>query len=138
MAGAKRRLGDKAQKCYPMPNLPATEYPAREQEWITQYRLGYYNVGDVHPIQYDTPPEPPQPQSQQPEQYLTTNFKQPSRNEAIQKYQNTRDRAIGNRRTQVSIRIDPVIAQAARDARINVSRVCEDALAQMIETLTAA
>ena len=132
MAGAKRRMVDLNQKCYPLPNLPATEYPEREAEWILQYRVGYYAVesDEVYPMQYDI--NPPKPQ-----QYITDNFIQPSRNEAIQKYQNTRDRTLGNSRTQVSIRIDPAIAQAARDARINVSRVCEDALAQMIQTITA-
>ena len=129
MAGAKRRETDKTQQHYPMPNLPAAEYPPRESEWIEQYRIGYYDFDNVYPNQYADPSNSPK----------SITFTPPSKEDAIDKYQNatqskqTRDRSTV--RTQVTIRVSPAIANAARNANINVSRVCEDALAQIVATI---
>lgn len=128
MAGAKRRVVDKRNKCYPMPNLPAIEHPARESEWIRQYRIGYYDTAGVYPNQYSLVPQP----------QLVIPFLQPSKEDALLMYQNQTNREQYGNRTQVSIRINPDVFTAARKANLNVSRICEDALAQMVATVTTA
>lgn len=132
MAGAKKREADKTHQHYPIPNLPIAEYPPREPEWIEQYQIGYYDFDDIYPNQYANSTTKPR---------RASTFIPPSKEEAIDKYQNaaksrlTRDRSAN--RTQVTIRLTPAIANAARNANINVSRVCEDALAQIVATITS-
>jgi len=133
MAGVKKREADKLLQHYPIPNLPFAEYPSREPEWIEQYRIGYYDFDFGYPNQYSDlntsfPILPPPATSL-------------SKEDAIDKYIDaakaklTRDRTAN--RIQVTIRLAPAIANAARTANINVSRVCEDALAQIIANITS-
>ena len=111
-----------------MPNLPSIEHPARESEWIRQYQIGYYDTAGAYPNQYATVPQP---------QFVIP-FEQPSKEDALLKYQNQTNRERYGNRTQVSIRINPEVFTAARKANLNVSRICEDALAQMVATVTIA